>query len=229
MHRTSLPIALLLLAIAGQWTFAHEHHTDEIPEGEAISAKPLDTILWIHILIQIFTFGILFPTGMVLGMVHSRWHIPVQTLAVILAVVGYFLGHAHGGRQFDTNVHASFANWLMLMLIAQVVLGAYLRLHLEKGNSWQHTQTHGPDARSAGEGIPRGELGADALWRDNGAGILQRRSFGPVRGALYYGERIYCLRNHSHDYTGGGANVAQALGTKSGIFPTAFSLPSGGA
>ena len=130
MLRRSLAVALLYLA--GQ-TFAHEHHMDEIPEGEAVSAKPIDTILWIHILIQIAAFGIVFPTGMVLGLVRSRWHVPCQTLGVILAVVGYFLGHAHGGRQFASNVHASFATWLMLMLIAQVVLGVYLRLHLEKG------------------------------------------------------------------------------------------------
>ena len=130
MHQISLPIALL--AIAGQ-ALAHEHHTDEIAEGEAISAEPLDTILWMHILIQILAFGIVFPTGMVLGIVRSRWHVPIQTLGVILSVVGYFLGHNHGGRQFTSNAHASFATWLMLMLIAQVVLGAYLRLHLEKG------------------------------------------------------------------------------------------------
>ena len=130
MRTASLPIALLWLA--GQ-SFAHEHHTDEIPEGEGVSAEPIDTTLWIHILMQIAAFGVVFPTGMVLGIVRSRWHVPLQIFGVVLAVVGYFLGHAHGGRQFAANVHSSFATWLMLMLIAQVVLGAYLRLHLEKG------------------------------------------------------------------------------------------------
>lgn len=73
-----------LLCLAGH-VFAHEHHMDDIPEGEAVSAEPIvypavpgqigrqadtmlqDAILWIHILIQIFSFGIVFPTGMVLG------------------------------------------------------------------------------------------------------------------------------------------------------------------
>lgn len=45
----------------------------------------------------------------------------------------YILGHAHSGRQFAPNIHASFATLLMLMLIAQVVFGIYLKLHLEKG------------------------------------------------------------------------------------------------
>ncbi|MDI1491725.1 MAG: hypothetical protein OHK93_002935 [Ramalina farinacea] len=106
---------------------------DEIPEGEAVSAKPLDSILWTHIMIQILAWGIIYPTGMVLGIVHSRWHVPVQILGTVLAVVGYFLGHAHKGRQFAKNVHASFANWLMFFLLAQVLVGIYLRLHLEKG------------------------------------------------------------------------------------------------
>lgn len=33
---------LALLCLAGQ-ALTHEHHTDEIPEGEAISAQPIVT------------------------------------------------------------------------------------------------------------------------------------------------------------------------------------------
>ena len=47
--------------------------------------------------------------------------------------MGYFLGHSHKGRQFAPNLHSAFANSLMLMLIIQVSIGIYLRLHLEKG------------------------------------------------------------------------------------------------
>lgn len=65
--------------------------------------------------------------------VKNRWHVPVQILGTILAFAGYFLGHLHGGREFAPNVHASFANILMLMLIVQVGLGVYLRLHMTKG------------------------------------------------------------------------------------------------
>ena len=50
-----------------------------------------------------------------------------------MAIVAYFLGHAHKGRQFEHNIHVSFANSLVLMLISQIVLGIYLKLHLEKG------------------------------------------------------------------------------------------------
>ena len=82
---------------------------------------------------QSLTFGIIFPTGMVLGLVRSRWHVPVQVAGTVVAIPGYFLGHAHKGRQFGHNVHASFANWLMLLLAIQVAMGIVLRLHIEKG------------------------------------------------------------------------------------------------
>jgi len=48
-------------------TFAHEHHEDNIPEGSVISPEPLDSVLWVHIVIQIIGWGVVFPTGMVLG------------------------------------------------------------------------------------------------------------------------------------------------------------------
>ncbi|KAI9746638.1 MAG: hypothetical protein M1818_000352 [Claussenomyces sp. TS43310] len=126
-------LVALLIAASSTLSLAHEHHEDEIPEGEGISAEPIDAILWIHILMQMFTFGIIFPTGMVLGIVKNRWHVPVQVAGTALAIVGYFLGHMHKGRQFGPTAHASFANWLMLMLLVQVGLGIFLRLHLTKG------------------------------------------------------------------------------------------------
>jgi hypothetical protein len=65
--------------------------------------------------------------------VKNRWHVPTQVFGTILAIVGYFLGHAHKGRQFAPNIHASFAWSLNVMLAIQVGLGIYLKLHLEKG------------------------------------------------------------------------------------------------
>lgn len=40
----------------------------------------------------------------------------------------------HGGREFlPTNVHSRFADILYLLMFAQIILGVYLKLHLEKG------------------------------------------------------------------------------------------------
>jgi len=43
------------------------------------------------------------------------------------------MGHMHGGRVFASNIHGGFANWLMLMLIVQIVFGIYLKFHITNG------------------------------------------------------------------------------------------------
>ena len=111
---------------------AHGGH-DKIPEGHAVSPDPIDSTLWAHVLIQCLAWGIILPTGMVLGLIRSRWHVPVQILGVAITIPGYFLGHAHKGRQFSKNAHAGFANWLMLLLFIQIGMGVILKLHIEKG------------------------------------------------------------------------------------------------
>ncbi|KAF7542482.1 hypothetical protein G7Z17_g11526 [Cylindrodendrum hubeiense] len=93
-----------------------------------------DTILWIHIFIQMLAYGVIFPIGMVLGMTKNRWHVPTQVAGTVLATVGLFLGHAHKGREFiPNNVHGRFAHILQLLLVAQVFIGIYLAGHWEKG------------------------------------------------------------------------------------------------
>lgn len=37
---------------------------------------------------------------MVLGLAKNKWHVPVQVLATSIFVVGYFLAHAHSGRNY---------------------------------------------------------------------------------------------------------------------------------
>jgi hypothetical protein len=67
-------------------------------------------------------------------MSKSRWHVPTQAFGTVLAILGFFLGHTHTGREFNgNNVHAFFAWILQVLLGAQVVLGIYLKGHWEKG------------------------------------------------------------------------------------------------
>jgi hypothetical protein len=81
-------------------------------------------------------------------LIRSRWHVPVQSLATCLAILGYFLGHAHKGRQFAPNAHGAFAPILHSLLAAQVLLGVYLKLHWERGIHgrirWFALRLHGP-------------------------------------------------------------------------------------
>ncbi|KAI0205311.1 hypothetical protein F4808DRAFT_456304 [Astrocystis sublimbata] len=133
---SSLPnFALLLVACATlPMADAHDHDSSHIEEGNTISMDPIDTTLWIHIFIQMAAWGVIFPVGMILGMVKSRWHVPVQVGGTALAILGYALGHMHGGREFrDDNVHSKFATPISAMLFAQILFGIYLKLHIERG------------------------------------------------------------------------------------------------
>ncbi|KAF5379503.1 hypothetical protein D9615_006482 [Tricholomella constricta] len=109
--------------------FAHPHH-DELTEEQANA--PVDSILWIHIIVQAAVWGILFPIGMVLGITRSRWHVPLQSAGFLLTIAGYILGHSHKGRMFLPSVHGSFASILFAPIIAQLFLGIYLKLHIQE-------------------------------------------------------------------------------------------------
>jgi hypothetical protein len=142
--RKALVVSALLCGAA-----AHPHHAspDEI-DPSAVSwqhfrsmhtfiscprEQPIDTMLRLHIYFQIFVWAILFPTGMVLGITRSRWHVPVQSLGTVLTLAGYFLGHHHGGREFPETAHGLFASFVLYYLVAQAAMGIFLKLHLKWG------------------------------------------------------------------------------------------------
>ncbi|RUP43796.1 hypothetical protein BC936DRAFT_136715 [Jimgerdemannia flammicorona] len=114
----------------------HDHHNlpAETWISSAVTDDPLDSVMWLHILVQCLAFGILYPFGMVLGLARSRWHVPVQTLATVLLAMGYFLAHAHHGRNFEPhNAHRGFAYVVIWTLAGQIAAGVYLKLHWTHG------------------------------------------------------------------------------------------------
>jgi hypothetical protein len=126
VENMSCSLALLLFS---SLVAAHEHH--EHISDEDIS-KPIDTILWLHILLQATVWLFLFPVGMVFGITRSRWHVPLQSTGYALTIAGYFLGHGHGGRSFPSSVHGTFANILFIPGALQLALGIYLKLHVHE-------------------------------------------------------------------------------------------------
>ncbi|KAF8840401.1 hypothetical protein BDN67DRAFT_968591 [Paxillus ammoniavirescens] len=82
--------------------------------------------------LQAIVWGVLFPIGMVLGLTRSLWHVPLQSLAFALTFGGIILGHAHAGRQFPRSFHGSMGSWLLLPILAQLLLGVYLKLHIHE-------------------------------------------------------------------------------------------------
>ena len=74
IRRLIVAAAALVMGLAVP-TIAHKHHSTLTEEQ---TAAPVDSILWIHIFLQIIVWGFLFPIGMVLGLARSRWHVPLQ-------------------------------------------------------------------------------------------------------------------------------------------------------
>ncbi|KAJ7102977.1 hypothetical protein C8R43DRAFT_1081276 [Mycena crocata] len=125
----SIAYAIVAALASVQLALAHEHH-DEISEAEA--NQPTDAILWMHIVLQATVWGFIFPIGMVLGITRSRWHVPLQTVGIVLTLGGYILGHSHKGRMFLPSAHGSFATVLFTPIATQFALGVYLKLHIHE-------------------------------------------------------------------------------------------------
>lgn len=66
--RRQLALALVVASVLSV-TYAHDHNDEAMSEENL--EKPIDTILWLHILVQIITWGFMFPIGMVLGLAKS--------------------------------------------------------------------------------------------------------------------------------------------------------------
>ncbi|KAI9315919.1 hypothetical protein BX666DRAFT_2019578 [Dichotomocladium elegans] len=116
-------------------TAGHSHNLDpSVFESSAATNDPIGSIMALHITFMVLAFGIIFPLGMVLGLAKNRWHVPVQILGTALFVAGYFLAHAHNGRNYEPHIaHRWFASILIWLLVSQLALGAYLKLHFERG------------------------------------------------------------------------------------------------
>ena len=74
-HAHSMLVLSLLSLNAAR---AHEHDEELSQLTEEAAHVAVDSILWIHIFLQVTVWCILFPIGMVFGLSRSRWHIPLQ-------------------------------------------------------------------------------------------------------------------------------------------------------
>jgi len=130
MALSKLIFSFIVLSLLSRKVCAHPHEILSV----GATNDPIDGTLWTHILFMFLAFGIIFPTGMVLGLSKSRWHVPVQLSGAVLVLIGFILGHAHEGREFSgDNIHRAFGSTVILTLTCQVLLGIYLKLHIEKG------------------------------------------------------------------------------------------------
>lgn len=65
---------------------------------------------------------------------HTSTHLnaSAQSVGFALTAAGFILGHSHGGRAFPASAHGKLANIMLVPMIAQFVLGVYLKLHIHE-------------------------------------------------------------------------------------------------
>lgn len=137
--RNTLPAALLL-AVFALPAAAHKHHSSLTEDQKNAD---VDALLVIHIMLQTLIWGILFPTGMVLGMSKSRWHVPLQVRR------SYVFRARPNALKCDRNIeyrYSPYARWILARTCA--------RRTGFPGGSTRHNGQHpiGPDHSPACSG-----------------------------------------------------------------------------
>lgn len=98
--------------------------------GPVDDAVPIDTMLYMHMVIQMVAWFFLFPLALVMGLTRHRLHVPVAITALSLTAAGFVLGQRHGGRTFPRTAHGTVASIIFFLLLGQAGLGTYLKMHL---------------------------------------------------------------------------------------------------
>ncbi|OAD02438.1 hypothetical protein MUCCIDRAFT_11833, partial [Mucor lusitanicus CBS 277.49] len=86
-------------------------------------------LFYSHVAFVTIGFWCLMPMGIMLGVAKSSLHVPIQILAVIFAMFGFFFGKLYGHSAphlYEGNVHHSLGWALFALLITQVV-GGFVR------------------------------------------------------------------------------------------------------
>lgn len=136
-----------------------------------------------------------------------------QSIGFAVTIGGYFLGHAHKGRQFLPSVHGAFGSLLFIPIITQLSIGIYLKLHI-------HERSIRPYFVTA-HGI-LGKLYPVLGWTQMLLGAITFRGYcrgghlgmvvkltakrynlqlfhRPMFGSLHHGKWLHCLCHH-HGY-----------------------------
>ena len=121
----------------------------------------------------------------------NRWHVPTQVVGAVVAILSWFLGHNHGGRQFapvckETKSHSKtmkigIANWGWFCIIEypcvvrinpDVVVddsgrgGGVSQITYGEGDSWESEEEGGAIAWDTWESDACRGMGADVVWGD---------------------------------------------------------------
>lgn len=86
-----------------------------------------------------------------------------------------------------------------------------------QGNPREDPSGGRASARSGGKGHAGGKLGANAVWRDHGTGVLSRRPYGTVFGAFHHGQCVYRVRDPYDGLAARGTVLAASHRPQSGV------------
>jgi len=211
-HHLLLPFFLFLYAVR-----AHEHE-GELSEEAATTA--IDSILWLHIFIQVGVWGVLFPIGMVFGISRSRWHAPLQVSPTPFSspfpsrpTRFYHDGPSSGPNRSHSPIgcrHRAHARWFHTRARAwgsgisperaQCLCERPPRANFRSARAGCVSQAAHPRADTAALGrarargrrkvIPGAWMDPDAIWRDRVPRVLSRRRARAVSCALYHGASV---------------------------------------
>lgn len=82
VFRRAVLVSWFLIRISS--VYGHKHHDEDLTEEELHA--PIDSILWMHMTLQVIVWGVIFPVGMVFGLTRSRWHVPTQVCSLHASV-----------------------------------------------------------------------------------------------------------------------------------------------
>ncbi|KAG0287675.1 hypothetical protein BGZ96_008442 [Linnemannia gamsii] len=71
-------------------------HMDDNPHAHAVDQDHISNpLIIIHVTCMITAYVILMPLGIMLGIRRHKFHVPVNALMFLIAMVGYFFGYGH--------------------------------------------------------------------------------------------------------------------------------------
>ncbi|KAI8083167.1 uncharacterized protein BX664DRAFT_380492 [Halteromyces radiatus] len=147
------PLFFVLLSLYATIVASQHHMSTEDPPLPAFNAtgeEPMSYALlpdnkgyfYTHVVFMVIAFWILMPMGVMFGIARSPFHVPVQIIAFLTSLLGYFFGHlyAHSTPHlYKGNSHHKLGWIIFLFLITQIAVGVVRKIAKAVGKTQEST------------------------------------------------------------------------------------------
>ncbi|KAI8332060.1 hypothetical protein BC941DRAFT_437387 [Chlamydoabsidia padenii] len=151
-----LAVSTLVLLIYVNYASAQHHMPTEdapLPPFNSTGEEPMSYALlpegkgyfYTHVVFMVLSFWILMPIGVMFGIARSPFHVPVQIIAFLMALLGYFFGHlyAHSTPHlYAGNSHHKLGWIIFLFLLAQIAVGVVRKIANAVGKTQEPNGTY---------------------------------------------------------------------------------------